>query len=778
MKSYLFAGAIALLLCPRAVEALEAGASRARIAAPRGVPLDGDASRLGRPSSGEHDPLWARALYLDDGETSVFVVSLDLFAVTPRLRANVVERAADLASPEAIILTATHTHNGPGGMAESLPWRWTAGRYHPEMIDTVSDAVVTAMSQAREQKRRATLGYGTAVQRVLSANVRGSEAPIDEQIGVIRVDDADGKAIAILTSFGAMPDLVPEPDFYRFSADFPGAYCREMEALTEPGCVAMFLNGAAAGQRAVDPERNEGWARIDSIGRLLAVRAKAVANEMVFHDAKLTVMHREVPVPEGIGEAYLPPTALIQLIGVEGLLVAFVPGIITAEVARDLRATAIAAGYEAQMSAGPANGYLGALVSRAAWAAPEHVDLPNWLGPDAGDWLVGQVAALVAGEPYAETPPASAGAAEREALPGGVLLSLRGGAYARGYQRGAEMRDLIPGLYEARVAGAVRGGAWLPPGDGWLLWPPFLDRVPVALPALAQSVRPRLAGLGEHWIDELRGFSGGAGIAPDAAWLLQNAPAQEGPDGGQPVGHTMMAHLGGAKSNGGPLVACTLGSGLFERPAAARVEPETGRYFLQAGLDGIWGVMAGMNDAGVVVAIARDPAAAAHSNGPPLPLIARETLQFDATYESALERLRAANHAAGHRVLLVGPSREGWRGAVLTYGRSVAVREQSEGLLVAVDPEEHYPDEDARERYALAAARFGDVAEADAGALQAFLRERGPDQVDDGGAWNTGVRHGAVFSPSRLRAGLAFAAADGQLGEFTEVVLKKAPRNE
>ena len=122
---------LCVMLAAVAAAGLEAGAAKIEITAPLGTPLNGYGDRLGRGAVAVHDPLWSRALYLDDGETRLFLVNVDLCVIHPALRQRVLELAPREVPPEHIILTATHTHSGQGGMLEEFPFRIVSGRLCP-----------------------------------------------------------------------------------------------------------------------------------------------------------------------------------------------------------------------------------------------------------------------------------------------------------------------------------------------------------------------------------------------------------------------------------------------------------------------------------------------------------------------------------------------------------------------------------------------------------------------------------------------------------------------
>src|SRR5262245_40232105 len=88
---------VLLLLClltgggPAGAQTL-AGVGRAELTPAAGTPLAGYANRFGKPSTGDHDPLFAKALVLDDGKTRVAVVTTDLIGTHPDIKRRVCQR--------------------------------------------------------------------------------------------------------------------------------------------------------------------------------------------------------------------------------------------------------------------------------------------------------------------------------------------------------------------------------------------------------------------------------------------------------------------------------------------------------------------------------------------------------------------------------------------------------------------------------------------------------------------------------------------------------------
>ena len=127
--------AAALLMVAPYARAFEAGAAKVEITPPVGTPMNGYGARQARASVGVHDPLWSRCLYLDDGQTDVYIINTDLVFINPELRARVLELAPDGVVRDRIILTATHTHYAQGAMNKKQPLRFVAGGFNAEVLE-------------------------------------------------------------------------------------------------------------------------------------------------------------------------------------------------------------------------------------------------------------------------------------------------------------------------------------------------------------------------------------------------------------------------------------------------------------------------------------------------------------------------------------------------------------------------------------------------------------------------------------------------------------------
>ena len=106
---------LVLTLHPSVASAVEllAGTAKADVTPPLGGPMYGYGARGTNVSTGVHDPLYAKAIVLDDGTTKLAIVTLDLGAISAESTANIKEKMKSASGIENVLLVASHTHSSP-----------------------------------------------------------------------------------------------------------------------------------------------------------------------------------------------------------------------------------------------------------------------------------------------------------------------------------------------------------------------------------------------------------------------------------------------------------------------------------------------------------------------------------------------------------------------------------------------------------------------------------------------------------------------------------------
>ena len=240
---------------------------------PLAFPVIVNGGFLEKTATKAHDPLHARCLVLDDGQTRLAIAVVDN-CVMPR---SLLDEAKALAAkatgipPERMLISATHTHSAPsvrpslGCRADEAYSRYLPGR------------IAEGIERAAANLRPARVGWAVAVDRehthcrrwiyrpdkmltdpfgVQSVRAMmhpghqnpacvGPAGPVDPAITMLSVQGTDGRPIAILANYsmhyyGASP----------LSADYYGHFCRAMARRLgadtgDPPFVAMMSQGTS-----------------------------------------------------------------------------------------------------------------------------------------------------------------------------------------------------------------------------------------------------------------------------------------------------------------------------------------------------------------------------------------------------------------------------------------------------------------------------------------------------------------------------------------------------
>ena len=263
---------------------MTAGVGRADITPAPGTPQGGWGAATHQRGIDADMPLYATALVLKHGETTVAIVDLDLIGFETDWANKIVSAITALTglAHTNIRLSWTHTHSGPNtfrlktitegldmvlNYLEGLPLRiagavWTA-QQNLRPVRVNADRGECAINV----NRRLKLPDGTVV---VGRNWKG---PADPTVRVVRIDDLDEKPVATIVHYACHPTTMAWQCQY-FTPDYPGMAKLTVEK--ELGGIALFLQGATGD---VTPRRGfTGDVRVyRHLGFLLGLEAAKVA---------------------------------------------------------------------------------------------------------------------------------------------------------------------------------------------------------------------------------------------------------------------------------------------------------------------------------------------------------------------------------------------------------------------------------------------------------------------------------------------------------------------
>jgi hypothetical protein len=377
------------VFCPVSHAVLKGGCAQVNITPPLGIPLIGS---KGQPSDDILDDLYAKALVLDDGTSTIAIISADLLYTPLEEITNPVRRIIKKKTniPERnVLLCATHTHSGPEVFTRSklkpkdeVPNSEIDQSYLQTLIQKIAGSVLIAHKNMQEVKVGAAKGHVPEIlynRRPRSADGSVTMAftlppevtetrrietdpegdtrvtfeladeqeqldfgPIDPEVCVLRVEDANGHIIASLVNFGCHPVSIYPHLSTSISADYP-AHAAQVVQQAEGG-ICLFALGLAGDTVPI----RRGPKPCRQIGRALGGEAlKRLQLVTTTKDVTLQALKRRIKFPTKKASSPDPNTAddegreyvatEIQVLRLGDIYILGLPGEILVEVGLQIK---------------------------------------------------------------------------------------------------------------------------------------------------------------------------------------------------------------------------------------------------------------------------------------------------------------------------------------------------------------------------------------------------------------------------------------------------------
>lgn len=243
---------------------------------PEKFPVSSSGSMTHRVAKQAHDPLHARCLVLDNGQTSIALVTCDSCMIPREIYDSAKQIASEATgiATDHILCSATHTHTAVsvGHTFQSL----VEEDYIPFLVERIAEGIIQAHSQLEPARIGWAVGnnpnqvfnrrwflrpgveiddpFDSGTDRVRmnpSANSRSllqPAGPVDPEVPVVAVQALDGRPIAMWANYslhyvGGVP---PES----LSADYFGEFARQFTKMilanqSKPPFVAAMTNGTS-----------------------------------------------------------------------------------------------------------------------------------------------------------------------------------------------------------------------------------------------------------------------------------------------------------------------------------------------------------------------------------------------------------------------------------------------------------------------------------------------------------------------------------------------------
>ena len=260
---------------------MKAGFARMDITPPLGTPLGGVGEALQRRCTVIHDPIYLRALWIEEGGHEALVLGFDLCFLareeTDRFK-GMLARNLKL-WPSQVLMATSHTHAGPAtgtfsDLFDAPPLR--------DYLRQIENAMLQGARQARDGARTVRLRAGTG-RSTLPVNRRcrrdgqivnapNPGGPILDSMPLSLFEDEQGRPVCLLYSVSTHPVAMRGKEA---SADYPGAACALLDRHLGATC-SFFLQGAGGDSRprplvqGADWNFQSGWADVEACARIVA----------------------------------------------------------------------------------------------------------------------------------------------------------------------------------------------------------------------------------------------------------------------------------------------------------------------------------------------------------------------------------------------------------------------------------------------------------------------------------------------------------------------------
>ncbi len=424
-----------LLVCGIGRAELRGACAKVNVTPPLGIPLIGS---RGQPSDSVRDELFAKAIVLNDGTTTIAIVSADLLyapleEITGPVRARIREKTG--IPTQNIMVCATHTHSGPEVFTRSkvpadgrLPASQIDQSYLQILVRKMADSVLIAHRNMQDVRIGATIGTlpevhynrrpitedgrtktmftipeAAAATRKVEIRSDGrtravftlppGETPlefgaIDPAVAVLRMEDPNGCVLGSLIGLGCHPVCIYPHLSTTVSADYPGVATKVVEQAE--GGTSLFLLGLAGNavplRRDVKP--------CEQLGKALGGEAlRRLQTISTSGDVALKAATREVTLPFKTDADPDHITTEIQVLKLGDTCILGLPGEVLVEVGLAIKDRA---GVGNLLIATLANDAIGYVCHRQAYKEGGYEPgSGTHLAEGAGEILIEQALALI-----------------------------------------------------------------------------------------------------------------------------------------------------------------------------------------------------------------------------------------------------------------------------------------------------------------------------------------------------------------------------------------------
>jgi hypothetical protein len=190
-----------------------------------------------------HDPLYAKALVLNDGRRTIGFVALDLCFLLPESFDDLKQYLEQQSGLDHINLTVTHTHSGMFDHAKLSQLKLSALGALESAGANLQAVKIGAQSIDVDEAYNRRIHTETSVEMLWTNPDRTPNRPVDTALGVVHLKLLNDEPLVSIVNFSAHPTVTMDLAKVVVSADYPGAIASTIK--DNLGGETLFLAGAA-----------------------------------------------------------------------------------------------------------------------------------------------------------------------------------------------------------------------------------------------------------------------------------------------------------------------------------------------------------------------------------------------------------------------------------------------------------------------------------------------------------------------------------------------------
>ena len=187
-----------------------------------------------------HDDLYTRVIIIENAGIRYLIAQCDLLAIDYLLLNKVHEKVMQYIDKENIIISATHTHAGYGGIIDSSgifsEMAEVFGETDEKLIEFVTDQIACATKNSIKDLKETNIKIGKSKVSNIGKERHEETLPSSDEILVFEFTRSDDKKV-LLYNYACHP-TVTGPDNVMITKDLPYPVERDL-----PHDMVMFING-------------------------------------------------------------------------------------------------------------------------------------------------------------------------------------------------------------------------------------------------------------------------------------------------------------------------------------------------------------------------------------------------------------------------------------------------------------------------------------------------------------------------------------------------------